>query len=68
MNKNIAIFGYLIAVNFEVVVIILTLYKAIPWLDNAYPMFFNWSYILIPAGVIIAIKDYYNVIKKIMKY
>ena len=68
MNKYTAVFGYLIAVNFEALVIIMALFKVIPWLNEQNYIQFNWGYILIPIGSTVVLKDYYNVIKKIMKY
>ncbi len=67
MNKDMRIASYLIAANFEVVVLIIGAWEIAIWLDNNYPVSFDWKLLTMPLAVIIIIKSWYVLFKEIIK-
>ena len=58
--------AYLIAINIEAAVIILVAWVVAEWANSSYPQKFSWITVAIPVALLIIIKQWYTVIKKLI--
>ena len=67
INKDLKIASYLLAANFEVVVLILGACEIAKWLNDHYPKGFDWLMVTMVIALIIIIKSWYVLFKEIIK-
>ncbi|MEY4630319.1 MAG: hypothetical protein RIQ81_439 [Pseudomonadota bacterium] len=67
MNKMTRGFSYLLAVNFEVLVVIFGAWGAAKWLDAEYPQSFRWLMVTVPLAFIVIAHSFYAVIRALMR-
>ena len=67
MNKDLRAASYLIAANFEVIVLIIGAWEIAKWANEKYPISFSWLMVTMPIAVIIIIKSWYVFFNEILK-